>query len=184
MTSGQPGNVDQPIRDFSDCHVGIVGTLNELTALSRQSTGPSPERSACAGRILTFFRDVVATHHTEEEKDLFPAILADATAGAEQAKVDRLVRQLVDEHRSLESLYARLAPALAAIADGQDVCLDPTTSAVLVADYLAHAGFEEAQFLPLAQQILGRNSDHMAALGLSLHIRHASLEVRRKFGII
>ncbi|MEY2688035.1 MAG: hypothetical protein RL375_2233, partial [Pseudomonadota bacterium] len=28
-------------------------------------------------------------------------------------------------------------------------------------------------FLPLSQTILGRNGDHMAALGLSLHTRHA-----------
>jgi hypothetical protein len=41
-----------------------------------------------------------------------------------------------------------------------------------VSEYTAHAQFEEAEFLPLAQTILGRNSNHMAALGLSLHMRH------------
>lgn len=30
----------------------------------------------------------------------------------------------------------------------------------------------ETEFLPLSQTILGRNSNHMAALGLSLHMRH------------
>jgi hemerythrin-like domain-containing protein len=183
MSQEPVGAVDQPIQDFSDCHVGIVGTLRELTALSRPSS-PTPQRSASAQRILAFFQDVVAAHHTEEEKDLFPAVLADATAGDEQAKVSGLVRQLVDEHRRLEALYANLLPALSAIARGQDVCLDPATSTALVTDYLAHAGFEEAQFLPLAQGILGRNSNHMAALGLSLHIRHASQEIRHKFGFI
>ena len=39
--------------------------------------------------------------------------------------------------------------------------------------YAAHAGFEESRFLPLAQDILGRDDNHMAALGLSLHLRHA-----------
>ena len=42
----------------------------------------------------------------------------------------------------------------------------------LVADYTAHAGYEEVEFLPLAQTILGRDGNHMAALGLSLHMRH------------
>ena len=28
-------------------------------------------------------------------------------------------------------------------------------------------------FLPLAERILGRNGNHMAALGLALHLRHA-----------
>jgi hypothetical protein len=43
----------------------------------------------------------------------------------------------------------------------------------LVAKYLAHADFEEKEFLPLSQTILGRDANHMAALGLSLHMRHA-----------
>lgn len=54
----------------------------------------------------------------------------------------------------------------------------------LVTDYLTHARFEEAQFLPLAQRSLGRNSHHMAALGSSQHIRHASHEIQHKFGFI
>ena len=33
-------------------------------------------------------------------------------------------------------------------------------------------------------EILGRNSDHLAALGLSLHMRHTTSEIRRKFGSI
>ncbi len=43
----------------------------------------------------------------------------------------------------------------------------------LVAKYLAHADFEEKEFLHLSQTILGRDANHMAALGLSLHRRHA-----------
>jgi hypothetical protein len=31
---------------------------------------------------------------------------------------------------------------------------------------------EEQAFLPLAQKVLGRNGNHMAALGLSLDMRH------------
>ena len=43
----------------------------------------------------------------------------------------------------------------------------------LVQAYTAHARFEEEQFLPQAQAILSRNGNHMEALGLSLHHRHA-----------
>jgi hypothetical protein len=41
----------------------------------------------------------------------------------------------------------------------------------LVSVYRAHATFEEHAFLPLSEEILGRNPNHLAALGLSLHIR-------------
>jgi heme-degrading monooxygenase HmoA/hemerythrin-like domain-containing protein len=175
--------LDQPIQEFSDCHVDVVNMLDDLTALSRQRDPPHLQREV-AGRILGFFRDVVTPHHHEEEAELFPAVLADATAGNERAQVEGLVNRLVDEHRRIESTYAQLAPTLSAIESGHDVSLDAPAVAALVANCLAHARFEEEMFLPLAQTILGRNSDHMAALGLALHIRHASNEVRRKFGFI
>jgi hypothetical protein len=41
--------------------------------------------------------------------------------------------------------------------------------------YNAHANYEETEFLPLAETILGRNANHMAALGLSLHMRHTPI---------
>jgi hypothetical protein len=37
-------------------------------------------------------------------------------------------------------------------------------------------------FLPLASAILGRDGNHMAALGVSLHARHALPDVLRRFG--
>ena len=55
---------------------------------------------------------------------------------------------------------------------GQPADVDPQDVRSLVAQYQAHARFEEQEFLPLSEQILSRNSDHMAALGLSLHMRH------------
>ena len=174
---------DQPIQDFSDCHVGIVNILDELTALAQQRS-PVAQRREVAGRILKFFRDVVTAHHSEEEVELFSAVLADATAGAERKTVEDIVHQLVGEHRRIEGLYAGIAPVLGPMESGGDVLLNAAEVAALVDAYIAHARYEEEVFLPLAQRILGRNSDHMAALGLALHIRHASEGVRRRFGFI
>lgn len=183
MTPLQAGAPNQPIQDFSDCHVGITRALAELNSLSRQH-GPSPQRASTAQRMLDFFEEVVASHHVDEEKDLFPAVLSDATVGEERTRVEALVQKLIQEHRRLETRYASLVSPLNAIAQGQDAILDPAACAVLAAEYLDHARFEEQVFLPLAQRILGRDSNHMAALGLSLHIRHATQEIRRKFGFI
>lgn len=183
MTAQHPGAVDQPIQDFSDCHVGIVSMLDELASLARPLS-TAMQRSVDAGRVLAFFQDVVSAHHLEEERELFSAVMADATQGPELRQVQELVNRLVDEHRRLEALFAQLAPTLADIERGHDVLLDAPTSTSLVAEYRTHAGFEESTFLPLAQSILSRNSNHMAALGLALHIRHASQEIRHKFGFI
>lgn len=183
MIPKQDVAMDQPIKDFSDCHAGIASTLDDFTALS-QHRNPAHQRREVAGRILRFFRDVVTAHHQEEEAELFPSVLADATVGDERAKVEGMVNRLVDEHRRVEGTYAQLATTLSGIESGRDVSLDASVVAALVADCLAHARFEEEVFLPLAQTILGRNSDHMAALGLALHIRHASDDVRRNFGFV
>jgi hypothetical protein len=46
-----------------------------------------------------------------------------------------------------------------------------------VADHSAHASVEETEFLPLSQTIfsrLSRSSNHMVALGMSLHLRHVN----------
>ena len=45
-----------------------------------------------------------------------------------------------------------------------------------------HARYEEAQFLPLSKTILGRNGDHMAALGVSMHMRRVLPGVMERFG--
>ncbi|MEZ5652848.1 MAG: hypothetical protein R3E87_20115 [Burkholderiaceae bacterium] len=52
----------------------------------------------------------------------------------------------------------------------------------LIDAYLAHARFEEQEFLPLSELILNRDGNHMAALGLALHARHVLPELRRKYG--
>lgn len=183
MTSPGETPLEKPIQDFSDCHVGIVNALKDLRTLSFQQGEPR-QRRELAGRTLTFFRDVVTTHHLEEETELFPLVLADTRAGDEHANAQALVTRLVSEHRRVEGLYAQLAPALSAIKSGGEIPLDASSVSTLVDEYLAHAKFEEDVFLPLAQRILGRNSDHMASLGLALHIRHTSAEVRQRFGII
>lgn len=52
----------------------------------------------------------------------------------------------------------------------------------LVDSYHVHARYEEGVFLPLSTTILGRNANHMTAIGLSLHLRHAVPAVLERFG--
>ena len=62
-------------------------------------------------------------------------------------------------------------------AHGKPAHLDAEAVNGLVAGYFQHANFEEQVFLPLAESILGRDDNHMAALGMSLHMRHAKVPV-------
>ena len=71
---------------------------------------------------------------------------------------------------------------LKAIAKGHDADIDGAADQCRwCSTYLAHARLEEKVFLPLSQTILGRNGNHMAALGMSMHMRHVLPEVMQRF---
>ena len=126
-----------------------------------------------AGDVLVLFQGPVLAHHADEENELFPSVLRSASPGAETSRVQEMVDHLVREHRAIERLWKQLEPQVRAVARGAEATLDQAGVELLVAAYLMHANFEEQQFLPLAERILGRNGNHMAALGLALHLRHA-----------
>lgn len=166
-----PVNTDAPLNNFSDCHAGIVTRLNALNELPAL-LAPAARARQIAEESLEFFREAIFEHHLEEERELFPAVLASAVPGEEAERVKSMARRLTDEHRAVEKLWKSLEKGLKQVARGHGSELDVADLQRLVVEYQAHASFEETEFLPLAQEILGRNSNHMAALGLSLHMRH------------
>jgi Hemerythrin HHE cation binding domain len=166
-----PARQDAPIANFSQCHVGIIGhldALGELPALLE----PAQRARKLAGDMLAFFDAVILQHHGEEERELFPAVVQSAVKGRELQHVKTLIERLTTEHRLIEAWWSQIKPQLKQIARGHDSELDAVAVQQLVKEYHAHAHFEETDFLPLAQAILGRNANHMAALGMSLHMRH------------
>ena len=167
-----PATDDAPIQNFSNCHVGILTHLKTFGELPALLDSAARARKIAAD-TLKFFRDAVYEHHSEEERDLFPAVLASAVKGPERDHVRVMVDQLTAEHRTVEAAWKKLEPELKKVAKGQDCELNTEAIDHLVRKYMAHAAFEEAEFLPLAHTILGRNNNHMAALGLTLHMRHA-----------
>lgn len=162
---------DAPVTNFSNCHVGILRQLQALSDL-RELLEPAARARQIANQTLGFFNEAVLEHHSEEERDLFPSVLASAEPGEEHERVKTMTQRLTHEHRQLEALWKGLEPGLKKVAKGQDSGLDLAQVQRLVDDYVAHAAYEEAQFLPLSQAILSRNSNHMAALGMRLHMRH------------
>lgn len=162
---------DAPIDHFSHCHVGIFAQLSRMGDLPAL-LAPAAQARKIATQSLAFFSKGMYEHHSEEEKDLFPAVRSSAHVGEERMKVEALIDQLTADHRALEKLWESLEPALQKVAKGQDSTLDTAALQSMVERYQAHATLEERRFLPLAEHILGRNSNHMAALGLSLHMRH------------
>lgn len=171
VPSAPPDGANAPIAGFSLCHVGIIDHLDALAELPALMA-PAQRARKLAHDMLQFFDAVILEHHAEEERELFPAVLQSAAHGEERTRVETMAERLTAEHRQIEAWWSRIKPQLKHIAKGQDTELDTVAVAQMVNEYHAHAAFEESEFLPVAQQILGRNQNHMAALGMSLHMRH------------
>lgn len=165
-------NTDAPISNFNDCHVGIIERLDALGELP-ELLDAAARAHEIAHRSLDFFKVVIFEHHQEEERELFPAVLESAEPGEERNRVEAMAQRLTEEHRSLEQLWKSLEKELAQMVAGKRSDVSVANVQALIASYRAHAAFEEAEFLPLSERILARNSHHMAALGLALHMRHA-----------
>jgi hemerythrin-like domain-containing protein len=178
-TSSDAGG-HSPIDDFSQCHAGILEHLQALGTLPALLE-PAARARQIAADTVGFFRAAVYEHHAEEEKELFPAVLASATKGEERDRVQAIVDTLTAEHRRVEAAWAKLEPKLKALAKGQETDVAGDDIRALVDSYQAHARYEEAVFLPLSQTILARNSNHLAALGLAMHMRHAMPQVLQRF---
>jgi Hemerythrin HHE cation binding domain len=175
------GSAEQPLDKFSSCHVGILTQLQTFAGLPALIE-PAAQARRIAGQMLAFFPRVIREHHAEEEQELFPAVLGASIKGAERELAQVMIERLTAEHRQLEAMWSRLESPLNAVAKGRDSDLDASAVQRLVATYTDHAQYEEQQFLPFAEALLGRNGNHMAALGLSLHLRHALPEVLSRVG--
>ena len=164
--------IDAPIESFANSHGGILGELEHLGELPALIE-PVLRAREIAERALEFFHEALFEHHLDEERELFPVVIANAEPGAERDAIETMVRKLIDQHRDLEALWKRLEPGLRRAAKGRPDDIAADDIAQLIGRYRAHAGFEESDFLPRASVILGRKAHQLEALGLALHMRHA-----------
>jgi hypothetical protein len=165
-----------PLADFSQCHRTLLVGIRAFAALPELVVAAERAR-ATAAATLALFEDAILPHHADEEAELFPAVRASSKPGDERVMVEGLIGRLTAEHRSIEALWATLKPGVKQAAAGAHGVLDAEAVAALAFAYNRHATYEETEFLPLAAEILGRNRNHMAALDLSMHLRHTPLPV-------
>ena len=119
--------------------------MGELPAL----LAPAAQARKIAQQSLAFFNKALYEHHSEEEKELFTAVLGSAHAGDERMQVQALIDQLTADHRALEKLWESLAQGLHKVAkfyyypgwwEGAatlSLFINPKAMAALPADYAA-----------------------------------------------
>lgn len=99
------------------CHADIQQHLDQLKALMPQieaGADDKPFRQQIAA-IEAFFSSTSRDHHADEEKNVFPALLA-----RENAELTHAVHTLQQDHGWIEQNWLELAPMLRAIAQGED----------------------------------------------------------------
>jgi hemerythrin-like domain-containing protein len=99
------------------CHQQIqqhLDLFNQLQSLL-EADSDSPACRQQAGAIESFFSGTSRQHHADEEKNVFPALLA-----SDNAELVQAVLTLKQDHGWIEQNWLELAPMLRAIAQGED----------------------------------------------------------------
>ena len=139
------------------CHQQMQMHLAELTALLAQmeSSGLDAKAQRQAGAIETFFSSTARQHHAEEEKNVFPALLASGNAELVAA-----VQTLQQDHGWIEENWIELGPQLRAIALGNnwfDVAEFKHGAEVFLSLCLDHIALEESLVYPEAKARLAQS---------------------------
>jgi hemerythrin-like domain-containing protein len=131
------------------CHQQIHVNLTELAALAQHMETVGMDAKAeqqQAGAIESFFSVTFRQHHAEEEKNVFPPLLASGNPELVAA-----VRTLQQDHGWIEENWIELAPQLRAIASGNN-WLDAAEFQHDVEVFLAlcrgHIALEETRVYP------------------------------------
>jgi len=157
---------DDPLEMLQACHGRITAQCDTLQRLVShlQMQGNDEQAAQAARAILHYFDTAGQYHHQDEERDLFPVLLAsgDSTAAG-------YVERLLGEHKEMEKAWHALRPLLLAIADDSANTLDPDIAAHFIDCYARHIEFENGNLLPLAKRLL--NAGQLQTLGQQMAAR-------------
>lgn len=143
------------IFEFLDStHKDIQGQVRQLHQLvdAIESEGLNAANRALARRVLDYFNTEARQHHLDEEKHIFPALLA-----SQDAEVVQAAEHLIQDHGWLEENWIQIAPSLEAATNG-NLWFDPAelrhALEVFEALYLDHILLEESLAYPEARKRL------------------------------
>lgn len=141
--------------EFLDAtHQGIQTHLRLLHALvdAIESDGLNPATRQQARCVLDYFNGEARQHHLDEEKHIFPSLLASQNADIVQA-----TEHLIQDHGWLEENWIQIAPSLEAATNGNlwfDTAELRHALAVFEALYVDHIVLEESIAYPEAKKRL------------------------------
>jgi len=154
-----PVPVPSDFQSLDHAHRAALGMLEHLDFLVRRlvDLGMDDEVRRQAGEVLAYFNGPGLDHHAQEERLVFPTLLA-----SDDTALVQHVHRLQQDHGWIEEDWRELAPQVEAIAAGYD-WYDPAMlqAAVPVFAQLCreHIALEECVVYPAAQNLL-RHAKH------------------------
>lgn len=151
--------VSLAVFEFLDTtHRDIQAQIRQLHALvdAIEADGLNPANRGLARRVLDYFNHEARQHHLDEEKHIFPSLLA-----SQNPELIQATEHLIQDHGWLEENWIQISPSLEAATSG-NLWFDPVelrhALQVFEALYLDHILIEESIAYPEARKRLqGQN---------------------------
>lgn len=147
-------------------HARVLEILGQFDHLLQHldDNGADAQAQASAREIHAFFAGSARQHHADEERFVFPGLLASGDAALVQN-----VQRLQQDHGWLEEDWLELAPQIEAIAQGYswyDLAMLRAALPIFTALYQEHIALEESMIYPEAKR-RARLAEDAAAARLS-----------------
>lgn len=157
---------DQPFEMLAACHDRVRRSLDLLLRLQAHlaAHGADGQAQGAARDVMRYFDLAAPAHHEDEERHVFPALLA-----ADRAAHEALVERLRQDHRAMAEAWATLRPGLQAVAEGRWSGAETAGWAAFVALYEDHARAEDDRAFPAARALFG--AADQAAMGREMAAR-------------
>lgn len=169
---------DTPFEMLEACHERVERSLDLLARLStylHDHTCDDTARQA-ARDVLRYFDLAAPLHHEDEERHVFPLLLARGSAA-----VVAQVQQLQADHVRMHGHWQAARALLLALAEGRQTAFSTADEAVLARfaeGYGAHIRTEEEVVYPAARALLeaGADQDALQRMGREMRQRRGAAD--------
>ena len=165
---------EQPFDMLEACHDRVRRSLSLMERLIGHidANGHDEKSRSAATDVLRYFELAAPLHHEDEERHVFPLLLAGADAA-----IAATVRGLLEDHRRMNTLWATLRTPLSrwARAEACGEAVDEQvrrTIGEFGALYASHLEREEGRVFPAAKALAG--ADDLADMGAEMQRRRAA----------
>lgn len=161
---------DEPFEMLLACHERVERMLGLLERLAAHlsTKGADVEAAQASRDVMRYFDLAGPAHHEDEERHVFPALLAQGGAA-----LLAVVAQLQQDHHAMTAAWAAVRADLVQVAAGGGaIGIEPQAAgrwAAFAALYRRHIVAEEAEVYPQSRQLLGAAAQ--AAMGREMAAR-------------